>query len=208
MFLKLFHWLLILNAVVMEGVDIWFKGSGKSRYYWQKASKQVSRTEVLGRPRWRHRETHCASSHNQKKDNNNLKTKKQPELTENRTVWKSDNQGVKEETFIQTCRRGGEDSQQGSGWRTQRGGGLGSGAGKGQLVDPASQWLVDLAVPHWSTDKQGGTTGERNRPHNPGLQGREIKPQTSDWKHLWGLRHQWEKIPASQESSLERPTGS
>ena len=27
-------------------------------------------------------------------------------MTENRTVWKSDNQGVKEETFIQTSRRG------------------------------------------------------------------------------------------------------
>ena len=26
----------------------------------------------------------------------NLKNKKQPELTENQTVWKSDNQGVKE----------------------------------------------------------------------------------------------------------------
>ena len=44
--------------------------------------------------------------HNQKKENNKFKNKKQPELTENRTVWKSDNQGVKEETFIQTCRRG------------------------------------------------------------------------------------------------------
>ena len=33
----------------------------------------------------------------------NLKTKKQPELTENRTVWKFNNQGVKEETFIQTA---------------------------------------------------------------------------------------------------------
>ena len=30
-----------------------------------------------------------------------FKNKKQPELTENRTVWKSDNQGDKE-TFIQT----------------------------------------------------------------------------------------------------------
>ena len=30
----------------------------------------------------------------------NLK-QKQPELTENQTVWKSNNQGVKEETFIQ-----------------------------------------------------------------------------------------------------------
>ena len=62
-----------------------------------------------------------------------FKNKKQPELTENRTVWKSDNQGDKEETFIQTGRRGGErhpggeDSWQGSGWQTWRGGGLWSG---------------------------------------------------------------------------------
>ena len=49
---------------------------------------------------------------------------------------------------------------------------------------------------------------DRSRPRNPGLQHGEIKPQTSDWKHLWGLRWQWEKLPASQESSLERPTGS
>ena len=48
-----------------------------------------------------------------------------PELTENRTVWKSDNQGVEEETFIQTSRRdgngqpGGEDVWQDDGWRTR-----------------------------------------------------------------------------------------
>ena len=29
-------------------------------------------------------------------------------MTENSTVWKSDNQGVKGETFIQTGRRGGD----------------------------------------------------------------------------------------------------
>ena len=40
------------------------------------------------------------------KDSNKFKNKKQPELPENRTVWKSDNQGVKEETFIETGRRG------------------------------------------------------------------------------------------------------
>ena len=53
-----------------------------------------------------------------------------PELTENRTVWKSDNQGVEEETFIQTGRRtetgefslGGENLCKGSGWRTGRAG--------------------------------------------------------------------------------------
>ena len=48
------------------------------------------------------------SLHKQKKNNSKFKNKKQPELTENRTVWKSDNQGVKEETFIQTNRRGGD----------------------------------------------------------------------------------------------------
>ena len=57
---------------------------------------------------------HCASSHNQKKNNNKFKNKKQPELTENRTVWKSDNQGVKEDTFIQTGRRD-RDGQLGGG---------------------------------------------------------------------------------------------
>ena len=36
----------------------------------------------------------------------NLKTKKQPELTEKQTLWKSDNQGYKEETFIQTSSKG------------------------------------------------------------------------------------------------------
>ena len=51
---------------------------------------------------------HCASSHNQKRDNNKFKYKKQPELPENRTVWKSNTLRVKEETFIQTSRRSGD----------------------------------------------------------------------------------------------------
>ena len=63
----------------------------------------------------------------QPKMDNKFKNKKQPELPENQTVWKSNNQGVKEETFIQTSRRsgdgqpGGEDSWQGSSWRTRTG---------------------------------------------------------------------------------------
>ena len=58
-----------------------------------------------------------------------FKNKKQPELTENQTVWKSDNKGDKEETFIQTTRSGGdgqpgrEDLWQGDGWQTPQGGG-------------------------------------------------------------------------------------
>ena len=60
----------------------------------------------------------------QKEGQQQFKNKKHPELTENLTVWKSDNQGDKEETFIQTGRRGGagqpgrEDSWQDRGWRT------------------------------------------------------------------------------------------
>ena len=34
----------------------------------------------------------------QPKGQQHFKNKKQPELTENQAVWKSDNQGVKEET--------------------------------------------------------------------------------------------------------------
>ena len=64
----------------------------------------------------------------QPKEEQEFENKKQAELTENRIVWKSDNQGDKEETFIQTGRRGGEDLRQGGGWRTQQGGGLWNGA--------------------------------------------------------------------------------
>ena len=75
-----------------------------------------------------------------------FKNKKQPELTGNQTLWKSDNQGDKEETFIQTGRRGGdgqpggEDSLQGGGWRTQRGGRLWSGVGKAAAGQQGSSW--------------------------------------------------------------------
>ena len=54
----------------------------------------------------------------------NSKTKKEPELPENRTVWKSDNQGDKEETLTQTGRRGGDGQLGGE-------------------VSQARQWLVD-----------------------------------------------------------------
>ena len=75
-----------------------------------------------------------------------FKNKKQPELTENRTVWKSANRD-KEETFIQSSRRGGdgqpggEDSWQDGGWRTQRGSRLWSGVGKAAAVQRgSSRW--------------------------------------------------------------------
>ena len=51
----------------------------------------------------------------------------------------------------------------------QQGGILRTAAGEG--------WLVDWAVPHLHVNKPGGTTRERDRPHNPGFQHWEIKPQ-------------------------------
>ena len=109
-----------------------------------------------------------------------FKNKRQPELTENQTVWKSYSQGDKEETFIQTGRRGG-DGQQGQGGLTV--GGLAAGE-PSEMVDcgtgQAVQQLADPAAPHSHLDKLGGTAGEQSRPRNPGLQLREIKPQTSD----------------------------
>ena len=44
--------------------------------------------------------------HNHKNDHNYLQNEKEPKLPANRTVWKSDNQGFKEEIFIQVGRRG------------------------------------------------------------------------------------------------------
>ena len=73
-----------------------------------------------------------------------FKNKKPPELTENQTVLKSDNQGDKQETFIQTSRRSGdghlgrEDSRQGRGWRTSEGADCGRAQARLQLADPQS----------------------------------------------------------------------
>ena len=33
----------------------------------------------------------------------------------------------------------------------------------------ARQWLADQAVPHLCVDKPRGTSGEQDRPHNPGF---------------------------------------
>ena len=41
-----------------------------------------------------------------------FKIKKQPELTENRTAWKSDNLGDEDKTFVQTGRWGGDGQPQ------------------------------------------------------------------------------------------------
>ena len=46
--------------------------------------------------------------------------------------------------------------------------------------DMQTRWQLNQAVPHSCVDNPGETTGEQDRPHNPGLQYREIKPQTTD----------------------------
>ena len=107
-------------------------------------------------PRWKRRWIHFASSNNQKKENNQFKTKKQPKLPENPTAWKSNNQRVKEETFIQTGRRGRDRQPEQK--RTR---------GKAVAGGPA--------VPHSHADKPGRITGEQDRPHNPGFQCRQNK---------------------------------
>ena len=69
----------------------------------------------------------------QPKEGQQFKNKKQTELTENQTEWKSNNQGDKEETFIQTGRRG-RDGQQGL--VDQGGGGLWNGPGQAAASRP------------------------------------------------------------------------
>ena len=78
----------------------------------------------------------------------------------------------------------------------------GRAGGPSQVADCGVGW----AKLQLTSKAAAGGLGDRSP--NPGLQHREIKPQTTDGKHLWGLRRQHEKFPASQESPLERPTGS
>ena len=52
----------------------------------------------------------------------------------------------------------------------------------------ARHWLEDQVVPYSCTDKLGGKTGERDRPHNPGFQHREIKPQNLWLKKTVGVK--------------------
>ena len=76
-------------------------------------------------------------------------------------MWKSNSQGVKEETFIQTGRRD-RDGQPGV-----------------ERECAARQQLVAGEVGSFTSAcrKRGGATGEQDRPHNPGFQCGEIKPQ-------------------------------
>ena len=97
------------------------------------------------------------------------------------------NQGVKEETFIQTGRRGGDRQL-------------------GQRGCTARQQLKDEVAPHLCviTRKNNCRARQTEQPRVPALGNKA--------SNLWLLKPvglwQWEKLSASQESSLERITGS
>ena len=99
----------------------------------------------------------------------------------------SDNQGVKEETFIQTSRwagdrqLGGEDSWQGGGWWTGQ-----------SYICVQINWEKQLGSETDHTTQGSSTVKESFT--------------TSGCKNLWGLQQQQEKHPALQKSLLERPT--
>ena len=81
-----------------------------------------------------------------------FKNKKQPELTENRTVWKSDNQGDKEETFIRPV--GGAESTHSKA----------AAGGPSKVADcGAGRAKLQLAG-------EAAAGGPGDRPCNPGLQ--------------------------------------
>ena len=121
-----------------------------------------------------------------------FKNKKQPELTENQIVWKFDKQGVKEDTFIQNSRRtetrsqAEKDSRQGSGWRTQQGSGLWRGAARSSQRILRGNGLQTGRSHIPAQINQEEQRGSETDLETPMLQLREIKPQTSDWKHCGG----------------------
>ena len=87
-----------------------------------------------------------------------LKKKKQLELTENRTVWKSNNHGDKEETFIQTGRGAERTGGMAAAGGPTEAVDCGTGQARLQLADPTR--LADPVAPNSHIDKLGGTAGE------------------------------------------------
>ena len=101
---------------------------------------------------------HFASSHNQKKENTNLKTKSNQNFQKNKLYKSPTNKELKKKHSYRLV-EGADTGCQGR-------------EDKGQLVD----W----AVPHLCVHKPGGTSREGDRLYNPGFQHREIKHQ-----NLW-----------------------
>ena len=132
-----------------------------------------------------------SSSHNQKKDNN-------------RFINKNNCQIIELYGSLKTKELRKKHSSGPLGW-AEIGSQVGKTCCKATVEGPGRerQWLTDFILPHLHAEKPGRTTVAQDRPQKSGFQHREIKPQ-----NLWGLGWQQEKLSASQESSLERPTGS
>ena len=86
-----------------------------------------------------------------------FKNKKQPELAENQTTRKSNNQGDKEKTFIETGRRGGDGQPGRTGfaatWLDPETWGIVEQMGQ------AVRQLADPVAPHSCIDTLEGTAG-------------------------------------------------
>ena len=97
-----------------------------------------------------------------------FKNKKQPELTENRTAWKSDTKEIKKKHSsrpvggVEMGSRGREDSRQGSGWQTQRGGGLWNRAGSATAHRPLGPTFMRR-----KTRRKGGGAKQSAQPRAP-----------------------------------------
>ena len=124
----------------------------------------------------------------------NWKSKKQPELPEYWTIWKSDNHHLEEETFIQIGRRSRDRQPR---WRghTPRWN-LDDQVGEQQLVIPLCMWINQ-------EEQLGNKTDCATQDSSLG----KASFKTYVCKNMWGFQGR-EKLLASQESSSERPTGS
>ena len=101
--------------------------------------------------------------HNQKKDSNEFKNKNNQNCQKIKLYGSLTTKELKKKHsfrlvgVVETSSRGGEDYGWRTGWRRQ--------------------WLADQVDPHLPVDKLGGTTGERDRLHNPGFWREKRKPQ-------------------------------
>ena len=121
---------------------------------------------------------HTVPPRTKKRTITNLKTKNNQNWQKIKLYLSPTTKELKEETFIQTARRGrdqqpgGEDSQQGGVWRT------------------------GLSYIHVQTNQEE-QLGSGDRPHNPGFQHGEIKPQSL-----------WLKTPVGVEAAAAGETPS
>ena len=131
--------------------------------------------------------------YNQKNNDNNLKTKNNQNWQQIELYGSPTTKEIKKHSSRPVggaeSDAGGEDSRQGSGWQTQRGGGLWNGAGQAA----AGWWGISWRTRWQTTQPRAPAPG--NKASNLWL------------KTPVGLRQQQEKLPASKERWLERPTG-